>query len=893
MIIGNRMPVKKRGIPCGMTGLLAAFFLALSLSGCSGASRVGNIAEQSLLARTRTPIIEDWRFTKGDPPGSRADFSYDAVKRWILPVGNAFIKDPAKRAKRPEGGFGSDVAYAAAGFDDGMWRRVNLPHDYAAEGPFTSEVSGSVGRLPASGVVWYRKRMEIPASDGEKCIFLDIDGAMSYSLVWLNGRFVGGWPYGYASYRLDLTPYVEFGKTNVLAIRLDNPVPKDANWQSASSRWYPGGGLYRNVWLLKTSPVHVGQWGAYITTPEVADASARIHLRISLDNGAEQNASVSVGTRIFEIDGEDRKVGGAVASMETVEIRVPARGSAEVESSGIVDCPKLWGTGPCQKPNRYVAVTTLRQDGKIVDIYETPFGIRTLKFDPDAGFFLNGEHVRLKGVCNHHDLGALGSAVNYRALERQFEMLAEMGANAIRTSHNPPAPELLELADKMGFLVMDEAFDVWRRQKTELDYHLLFPEWHEQDLRALLRRDRNHPSVIMWSIGNEVGEQGEGEAGAAIAGELVRICHEEDPTRPTISGMNFAGPDGAFPAAIDAIGLNYQGVGIYGRPPQYPLFHRNFPDKFIVGTETASTLSSRGIYTFPVAPGLGTPAAADAGQEPENRQVSSYDLYFARWAYSPDKEFAAQDRYPFLGGEFVWTGWDYLGEPTPFDASRSSYFGIIDLAGFKKDRFYLYQSHWRPNYPMAHILPHWTWPDRRGRVTPVHVYTSGDEGELFLNGRSLGRRKKGRFEYRLRWDDVVYEPGELRVVAYKEGKQWGEDSVKTAGTAVKLLLSPDRASISNDGRDLAFITLTVADEDGQMVPRSMNRIRFEISGPGEIVATDNGDPTDMTAFPLHVRNAFNGLALVIVRAKRGQRGEIFVTAESDGLEEARTLITAK
>ena len=871
---------------------LAIPLSAMVFTGHSCAPADVDKVEQSASPRTRLLINNDWRFIKEDPPHSQTNLQYSAVKSWILPSGNHFLSDPTKRTESPGGNLGSDVTYVAPDYDDTSWRIVDLPHDYAVEGPFTDAVTGSMGRLPSPGVVWYRKKLNIPERDEGKSIFLDIDGAMSYSMVWCNGRLVGGWPFGYTSFRLNLTPYVRFGEINVLAIRLDNPIPKDVHWQSGSSRWYPGAGLYRNVWLVKTSPVHIGQWGTFITTPEVSSASASVALRISVDNDTKQDATVSVSTEIFEIDSEDRKSGSAAATIAPEKILIPADGKAIVSTGGTIANPKLWGTGLHQEPNRYAAVTTVRQDDKTIDIYETTFGIRTLRFDPDAGFFLNQESIKLNGVNNHHDLGALGSAVHYPALERQLEMLAEMGANAIRTSHNPPAPELLDLADRMGFLVMDEAFDVWVRSKTALDYHLLFPDWHEQDLRALLRRDRNHPSVIMWSVGNEVGEQ-LGDEGAALAEKLVRICHEEDPTRPTISGMNYARATGPFATLMDTVGLNYQGTGVRGSPPQYPVFHQNLPDKFIVGTETASTLSSRGVYTFPVAAGLGVPASADAGEEPENRQVSSYDLYFAGWSYSPDREFESQDRYPYVAGEFVWTGWDYLGEPTPFDASRSSYFGIIDLAGFKKDRFYLYQAYWRPEYPMVHTLPHWTWPDRVGKVTPVHVYTSGDEAELFLNGKSLGRKKKAPFEYRLRWDDVVYEPGELHVVAYKAGKQWATASARTAGTAQKLLLTPDRATIANDGKDLSFLTLTIADKDGRMVPRSMNLIHFEVSGPGEIVATDNGDPTDMTAFSSKDRKAFNGLALAIVRAKRGQSGQIEVIARSDGLKEAQTIITAE
>ena len=766
-------------------------------------------------------------------------------------------------------------------------KKSDLPHDYAIEGPFTTTGSGGMGRLPSAGVVWYRKDLSISAGDAGKSVFLDVDGAMAYSEVWLNGQFVGGWPYGYASFRLNLTPYAKPGGKNVLAVRLDNP--------PASSRWYPGGGLYRNVWLVETSwPVHVGQWGTYLTTPEVTPAAASVALQVAVDNDSAKDADVRVGTQLFEIDGDDRETGGAVAVMAPSSLHIGAGKTATVEAKTLISSPKLWGAGPQQKPNRYVAVTTVQQGGRTVDTYKTTFGVRSLKFAPDAGFFLNGEHLKINGVCDHHDLGALGSAINYRALQRQLEMLAEMGCNAIRTSHNPPAPELLDLCDKMGFLVMDEAFDCWARQKTALDYHLLYADWHEQDLRAQLRRDRNHPSVILWSIGNEVGEQGGGAAGAAMAKELTDICHEEDPTRPTISAMNSARANSPFPGPIDAVGLNYQGAGLFNGAAQYPVFHQAFPNKFIVGSENEDTYSSRGFYSFPVAKGLGAPAGANNGEQAGVHQVSSYDLYFAGWSYSPEKEFAAQDRYPFVGGEFVWTGFDYLGEPSPFDASaRSSYSGIIDLAGFKKDRFYLYQSYWRPELPMAHILPDWTWPDRVGQITPVHVYTSGDEAELFLNGKSLGRKKKGALEYRLRWDDVAYEPGELRVVAYKGGKPWATDSVKTAGAASQLLLTPDRAAIANDGRDLSFVTLRVADESGAMAPRAMNPIHFDISGPGEIVATDNGDPTDMNPFPSKDRNAFNGLALAIVRARRGQSGAIVITARSEGLREARTEITAK
>ena len=533
----------------------------------------------------------------------------------------------------------------------------------------------------------------------------------------------------------------------------------------------------------------------------------------------------------------------------------------------------------------------------VLDQYETCFGIRDIQFDPDRGILVNGERIQVQGVNQHHDLGALGAAFNVRAAARQLELLQEMGCNAIRMAHNPPAPELLDLTDRMGFLVIDEVFDSWERKKTSLDFHLIFPEWHEQDLRAMIRRDRNHPSVIAWSFGNEVGEQYTGASGAEVAQRLHDIATDEDPTRPATASMNFAKPDMAFPAAMDLISLNYQGEGIrnapayaglkgINTPPLYDDFHEAFPDKVILSSENAAALSTRGTYLFPVTDEVSAPVKDGAGGDPKAQEVSAYELYTAPFGSSVDKVFAALDRHPYVAGGFVWSGWDYLGEPTPYYGARSSFFGVIDLAGFKKDRFYLYQSRWRPELPMVHILPHWSWPDRVGLVTPVHLFTSGDEAELFLNGQSLGRKKKGKYEYRLRWDDVLYEPGELKAVAYRNGKRWAEEVVHTAGDPAALKLSADRTEISADGLDLVFISVAVVDANGVICPQAWSKVHFTVEGPGEIVATDNGDPADMAAFSSHDRRAFNGCCLVIARGRPGAGGTIQVQAESRGIEGA-------
>jgi beta-galactosidase len=842
--------------------------------------------------RERTSFNADWRFTKGDPAGTGDALTYAKIREWLLPTGREFLAATAPQPARPAGNLGADVAYTSSSFDDTSWRKLDLPHDWGIEGPFKQEYQGETGKLPWWGIAWYRKHFTVPAEDAGKRVYLDVDGAMSHATVWLNGQFVGGWPYGYASWRVDLTPYLKPGSENIVAIRLDNPAD--------SSRWYPGGGIYRNVWLVKTAPVHVAHWGTFITTPVVTADSATIDLKTTLQNDANSTADIQVTTEVFSLDATGRRVGASVAMDGPTTASQIAAGQQEiVAQSFALHQPKLWSP---RSPNRYVAVTTLTQTGKTVDTYETPFGVRTIAFDANNGFLINGERLPIQGVCNHHDLGALGAALNVRALERQLEMLRDMGCNAIRTSHNPPAPELLELCDRMGFVVMDEAFDAWHSSKKPNDYHLLYEEWHDKDLRAYIRRDRNHPSVVLWSIGNEVKEQGAPD-GPKFTAALAAIVHSEDRTRPVTAACNNAGAGfNGFQNGLDVMGFNYAGRGAAQR---YGRFHTTSPEKPVMGSETSSCVSSRGEYFFPV--------SDNKLQGRANFQVSSYDLAAPNWGSPPDAEFRALAEYPFAAGEFVWTGFDYLGEPTPYNKdetnllnftdakqraraekelaelkkipspSRSSYFGIIDLAGFKKDRFYIYQAHWRPDFPMAHLLPHWTWPDRVGEITPVHVYTSGDEAELFLNGQSLGRKKRGALEYRLRWDDVKYQPGELRVVAYRDGKKWAEDVVHTAGAATKLTLTADRKTLHADGSDLSFITVAISDANGTMVPQAKNKIRFEVSGPADVVATDNGDATSFEPFQSNEHSAYNGLALAIVRTRADQPGAITVRAISEGL----------
>lgn len=854
-------------------------------------------ASEIAAVRERISLNADWRFIKGDPAGLGESLDYERVKDWVLPTGDELLNYQRAPRVRPPGSPGGDVAFARVDFNDSGWRALNLPHDWGIEGPFQQELSGDTGKLPWFGTAWYRKHFALPAEDAGRRVQLEIDGAMAYAMVWCNGQFVGGWPYGYSTWRVDLTPFLKTGADNVVAIRLDNP--------RESSRWYPGGGLYRNVWLVKTNPVAVAPWGVFVTTPVVTRDTATVDVDITLENKTAARAEVAVNVRLFAADAQGRPTGPALATGTAQTARVEPGRPASLAHTFVLNAPRLWSL---RERHRYVAETSVTQGGTVLDRVETPFGIRSIAHTANDGFLLNGERVPLNGVCNHHDLGALGSAINVRALERQLEILQAMGGNAIRTSHNPPAPELLELCDRLGFLVMDEAFDCWRLGKKRDDYSRVFDDWHEKDLRAMVRRDRNHPCVIEWSIGNEIREQYEPD-GWKMAAHLAAIVREEDRSRPVVAGLNnvAAGYNG-FQNVVEIIGYNY-------KPGEYVKLRAVHPHLPQMGAETASTISSRGEYFFPV--------SNDKAEGRADFQMSSYDLYAPRWAWPPDVEWKGLDENPFTLGEFVWTGFDYLGEPTPYNndvtnllnfsdpaeraraakelqelgriqvPSRSSYFGIIDLAGFPKDRYFIYQARWRPDLKMAHILPHWTWPERVGQVTPVHVYSSGDEAELFLNGKSLGRRKRGPLEYRFRWDDVVYQPGELKVIVTKRGAPWAEAVQRTSGPAAKLLLAADRATVRADGADLSFVTATVTDKDGLISPRAKPAIRFTVSGPGEILATDNGDATDLTTFSSPERRAFNGLALAIVRTKAGAAGTITLRAESAGLTPAEVTLKAE
>ncbi len=735
-------------------------------------------------------------------------------------------------------------------FDDSKWQDVTVPHDWATYGPFDKEIdkqtvaitqngekvptekTGRTGALPFTGTGWYRKNFNIPAADLDKKILLLFEGAMSEPEVYLNGKKVGEWAYGYAYFYFDISDKLLEGK-NTLAVKLSN--------KEFSSRWYPGAGLYRPVSLIIKNPESINQWGTTITTPVATQEVAQVNVKTNFSG-----ENLRLVTTIYDASGkeiENNKTSEAIQKQFEQNIKIQS--------------PQLWSP---ENPYLYTAVTKLYAGDELKDEVSTSFGIRSISYSAANGFQLNGKTRKFKGVCLHHDLGPLGTAVNKLALRRQMQILKDLGCDAIRSAHNMPSFEQLELADEMGFMFLAESFDEWKKPKVKNGYNRFFDEYAKRDVENLVRATRNHPSIVMWSAGNEVPDQ-YGSAGVKRALWLQNIFHREDPTRPVTVGMDQvnATMESGFGAILDIPGLNY-------RVHLYEEAYEKFPQGFILGSETASTVSSRGIYKFP--------AVKAKMKEYPDFQSSSYDLEYCSWSNLPETDFIMQDDKPWVIGEFVWTGFDYLGEPTPYDTSwpsRSSYFGMIDLAGIPKDRYYLYRSRWNTEDETLHILPHWNWEGREGKKTPVFVYTSYDRAELFVNGKSQGIRIKNdstpQTRYRLMWNDVLYEPGTLKVVALdKNGIKTAEKTVKTAGKPHKIKLEADRTTLKANGKDLAFVTVSVVDKNGIPCPTATNELAFKVSGKGSFKAVCNGDPTSLTSFYASQMKLFSGKLVVLVES---------------------------
>jgi beta-galactosidase len=898
-----------------------------------------------------------------------------------------------------------------ADFDDSGWSPVRLPHDWAIAGPFNPEEHGYAAKLPWKGVGWYRKSFTLDAADSGKRVYLDFDGVMAFPEIYINGELAGQWDYGYVSFRIDATGYVRFGQPNLIAVKCDT--------RKQGTRWYPGAGIYRKVTLTLCGPVHIAQWGLYVTTPEITPQQAAVSVTAMLENDTQNPAEVQCHFVI-------RDPAGKQAASLTAGVSVPF-GSAAVKQQLVVQPPQRWDV---TDPKLYTLSVSIEKDGKILDSQTVPFGIRTFEFTADDGFHLNGRRVQLYGVNLHHDHGPLGAAFYPRAMQRQLEIMKEMGVNAVRTSHNPPAQELLDLCDRMGIIVWDECFDKWDDKAGRHDGQPPLQSYGHKQIRNTVMRDRNHPSVVVWSIGNEIGNSSDDQKGKN--GQMVKMMSDfvlqYDAARPV--GMADCIPQTASQPILDALdlcGWNYA--------RRYAIYRERYPDKPIVYSESASALSTRGFYELPL-PTTKTDYS-------DTLQVDSYDLNAAPWSDIADAEFALMEQDRFVAGEMVWTGFDYLGEPTPFDRqARSSYFGIVDLCGIPKDRFFLYRSYWRPDVTTVHILPHWNWPQRVGQNVPVFVYTNGDSAELFLNGRSLGRRVKGQrperpanlaeakiatassvqsenaatnavdassdtrwcaadagkdqwlqvdlqsvqpvryigvefekeaknygyqiavsendadwqtiithstseqpqwggprevfhdvnanaryvrvvftdlkdgawasvrklglypqrvesdyyaptYNYRLRWNDVTYEPGELKAVAYKDGQIIGQALMRTADAPAQLRLTPDRTELSASGEDLAYILVEALDKDGTLCPLADNTVSFKIDGPADIAGVGNGNPLSLEPFQADYRKLFYGKAMLIVRTQEGRAGKITVTARSEGLSEAVSTLQSK
>jgi len=739
------------------------------------------------------------------------------------------------------------------------------------EGPFESTSPGGSGTgYLNGGIGWYRKVFKLSEDIKDKRVFIEFDGVYMNSDVWINGYHLGNRPYGYSSFQYELTQHLKFGnEKNVIAVKV--------NVQQPCSRWYSGAGIYRNVRLTVTDPIHIAHWGTYVTTPEVSEDEATVRVKTKIRNQSLSEKQVTLETVVVDESGHE------IASDNSVQ-KVQRDSTNIFEQFIKIPKPKLWSV---ENPTIYYVQSKVLVNGNIVDSYDTPFGIRTFEFTVDKGFFLNGKHVDIKGVCLHHDLGSLGAAVNKRAIERQLEIMKNMGCNAIRTSHNPPAPELLDLCDLMGFLVMDEAFDEWKRNKTKYGYGQFFDEWGEKDLVDMIRRDKNHPSIIMWSIGNEIPEQDNDNA-YEMSKRLVDICYREDPTRPVTSACNTpeAAVKSGFSKPLDVMGINYS----------MPFYQTLKGQAKLIASETASAVSTRGEYNL---------VKNDDTLKIEkelNNQCTSYDITSPGWGNTAESTLKTVKSAPWIAGEFVWTGFDYIGEPTPFSwPSVSSYFGIVDLCGFPKDRYYLYQSQWTEK-PMVHILPHWNWKGFEGKEIPVWCYSNCESVELFFqpeadqtsaeNWKSLGEKNFSDIDdLHLVWN-VPYSPGTLKAVAKKNGKIVSTDEVHTAGDPAKIILTPDRTEINADGNDLSYIKVEIVDEEGRVCPDADNRVKFDINGEGTIAGVGNGNPISHEYFKANERKAFNGLALIIIQSTE-ENGEINITAASDGLQESSIIIKTK
>ena len=798
---------------------------------------------------------------------------------------------------------GDEAKMSETSYDDSPWRRLNLPHDWAVEGDFSVIApSGAGGGALPGGIGWYRKHFRPSAKDHNDKMFIDFDGVYMNSTVWVNGHELGTRPYGFSSFSYDLSPYIKYDADNVIAVKVDNS-------DQPNCRWFSGCGIYRHVYLRTCSNVRIAQWGTEIV--HAVSASYKrddLQISIGMKNDTDQPVTAKVVSSL-----KDAK--GNIVGQSSAKVCIPCTSSREFTTQQKISLknPRLW---TLDHPYLYTLHTEVLVDGKVVDTDDTPTGVRTIRFDASEGFFLNGKSLKINGVCQHHDLGCLGAALNEDALYRQLRMLKDMGCNAVRCSHNPPAPELLNMCDTMGLMVMDEAFDMWLKRKTKNDYARFFDQWAERDLSDMVLRDRHHPCIILWSIGNEVLEQwsstdadtlsleqanlvlnfghdsstlANGEemsANSKLTRYLADIVRRYDRTRLITAGCNEPDPNNHLfkSGALDVIGYNYHNQNIASVP-------QNFPGKPFIITESVSALQTRGYYHMPSDSITIAPSRWDLPYFNPSFMCSSYDNCHVPWGSTHEETWDLVKHQPFISGQFIWTGWDYIGEPTPYEyPAHSSYFGIIDLAGFPKDVYYMYQSEWT-NRQVLHLFPHWNWTDGQA-IDMWCYYNNADEVELFVNGQSQGTRtKKDSHQYHVMWR-VVYHAGEVKAVARKDGKVVAQQVIKTAGAPYTLRLTPDRKTVKADGKSMAFVTVEVVDKDGNLCPNADQQIDFDVTGEAVIAGVDNGCQTSLERFKANHRKAFFGKCLVVLQST-AQSGTIHLTAKGTDLKEAELTLNNK